>query len=82
MGDPLKPGSNCEAERTAGHNSGGRIFIHQPHVWHHCQKLSSWWHRSFGTETELHTSCIISLGFEMMVDTFPTGLMQVQVLAI
>jgi hypothetical protein len=44
----------------------------------HCQKLSPCWHRSFGTETELHTSCF-SLGFEMMVYTFPTGLMQVQV---
>jgi hypothetical protein len=47
-----------------------------------CQKLPSCchkvfnWHRSFGTETEPHTSCI-SLGFEMMVDSFPTGLMKV-----
>jgi hypothetical protein len=36
----------------------------------HCQKLPSCWHIIFGTETELHTSCI-SVGFD--------SLMQVQV---
>lgn len=36
----------------------------------HCQKFSSCWHISFGTETELQTGCI-SLAFD--------SLMQVQV---